>query len=52
VVERVNFVVKTKEVKAKDVKNALEKAGIEVTSVIEVFREEEQTEEEPVLEGL
>jgi hypothetical protein len=29
VVERVNFVVKAMGVKAKDVKNALEKAGIE-----------------------
>jgi len=46
VVERVNFVVKAKGVKAKDVKNPLEKAGIEVTSVLEVFREGEQGEEE------
>jgi hypothetical protein len=37
--------VKAKEVKARDVKKALEEAGIEVTSVIEVFREEEPEEE-------
>lgn len=45
-VERVNFIVKTKRVKAKDIKKALEDAGIEVRSVIEVFREEELKEEE------
>ncbi|MFQ5842023.1 MAG: hypothetical protein ACE5I8_06260 [Thermodesulfobacteriota bacterium] len=44
-VERVNFIVKTKRVKAKDIKKALEDAGIEVRSVIEVFREEELKEE-------
>jgi hypothetical protein len=40
--EKVNFVVKAKSVKAKDVRKALEEAGIEVRSVIEVFREEEE----------
>ena len=49
-VERVNFVVKAKGVKAKDVKNALERAGIEVTSVLEVFREEEQQGKEEIHE--
>jgi hypothetical protein len=44
--ERVNFIVKAKGVKAKDIKRALEEAGIEVKSVIEVFREEELEEEE------
>jgi hypothetical protein len=44
--ERVNFIVKAKGVKAKDIKRALEEAGIEVKSVIEVFREEEREEEE------
>ena len=39
--ERVNFIVKAKSVKAKDIKKALEEAGIEVRSVVEVFREEE-----------
>jgi len=46
--ERVNFIVKAKRVKAKDIKRALEEAGIEVRSVIEVFREEEREEEEVV----
>jgi hypothetical protein len=46
--ERVNFIVKAKKVKAKDIKRALEEAGIEVRSVIEVFREEEREEEEVV----
>ena len=45
-VGRVNFIVKAKMVKAKDIKKALEDAGIEVRSVIEVFREEEGEEEE------
>ncbi len=44
--ERVNFIVKAKGVKAKDIKRALEEHGIEVKSVIEVFREEEREEEE------
>jgi len=47
-VERVNFIVKTKRVKARDIKKALEEAGIEVRSVIEVFREEELEEEEVI----
>ena len=46
--ERVNFIVKAKRVKAKDIKRSLEEAGIEVRSVIEVFREEEREEEEVV----
>lgn len=37
-----------KGVKAKDIKRALEGHGIEVKSVIEVFREEEREEEEVV----
>lgn len=41
--ERVNFIVR-----AKDMKRALEEAGIEVRNVIEVFREEEREEEEVV----
>ena len=41
--ERVNFIVR-----ATDIKRALEEAGIEVRSVIEVFREEEREEEEVV----
>ena len=44
--ERVNFIVKAKGVKAKDIKRALKEHGIEVKSVIEVFREEEREEEE------
>ena len=43
--ERVNFIVKAKSVKAKDIRKALEEAGINVRSVIEVFREEEREEE-------
>jgi hypothetical protein len=46
VAEKVNFIVKAKGVKAKDVRKALEEAGIEVRSVIEVFREEGREEEE------
>jgi hypothetical protein len=38
--------VKAKSVKTKDIRKALEEAGIEVRSVIEVFREEEREEEE------
>ncbi len=45
-VERVNFIVKAKSVKAKDIRKALEEVGIEVRSVTEVFREEEGEEEE------
>gem|GEM_PF-1076258 len=44
--ERVNFIVKAKSVKARDIRRALEEAGIEVRSVIEVFRTEEWEEEE------
>jgi hypothetical protein len=44
--ERVNFIVKTKGVKAKDIKKALEEAGIEVRSVVEVLREEKLEKEE------
>ncbi len=47
--ERVSFIVKTQRVKAKDIRKALEEAGIEVRSVIEVFREEGPEEEEVVL---
>ena len=49
--ERVNFIVKAKGVRAKDIKRALEEAGIEVRSVMEVFREEEGEEEEASPEG-
>ncbi|UCD71172.1 MAG: hypothetical protein JSW70_09255 [Syntrophobacterales bacterium] len=44
--ERVNFIVKAERVRAKDIRKALEEAGIEVRSVIEVFRDEEREEEE------
>jgi hypothetical protein len=43
--QRVNFVVKARSVKATDIRKALEEAGIEVRSVVEVFREEEAEEE-------
>jgi len=43
--EGVNFIVKAKGVKAKDIKKTLQEAGIEVRSVMEVFREEEEEEE-------
>jgi hypothetical protein len=49
--ERVNFIVKAKSVKAKDIRKALEEAGIEVRSVTEVFREEEGEEEEVAPHG-
>ncbi len=49
--ERVNFIVKARSVKAKDIRKALEEAGIEVRSVVEVFREQEAEEEVVPQEG-
>jgi hypothetical protein len=49
--ERVNFIVKARSVKAMDIRKALEEAGIEVRSVVEVFREEEAEEEEVAPQG-
>ena len=45
--QRVNFVVKARGVKATDIRKALEEAGIEVRSVVEIFREEEAEDEVP-----
>jgi len=42
---KVNFVVKTTDAKAIQVKKALSEAGITVRSVVEVYREEEPSEE-------
>ena len=49
--QRVNFIVKARSVKAMDIRKALEEAGIEVRSVVEVFREEEAEEEEVAPQG-
>ena len=38
---KVNFVVKTNDAKAGQVKKALTEAGIQVRAVVEVYREEE-----------
>jgi len=43
---KVNFVVKTNDAKAVQVKKALTEAGIQVRAVVEVYREEEP--EKPV----
>ena len=41
-----NFMVKVSDAKLADVQKALQAAGIKLRSIIEVFREEEKTEEE------
>jgi hypothetical protein len=41
-----NFMVKVSDAKLADVQKALQTAGIQLRSIIEVFREEEKTEEE------
>ena len=42
---KVNFIEKTYEVKEKDIKKALEDAGIELRSIGEIYREEEKKKE-------
>lgn len=41
-----NFMVKVSDAKLTDIQKALQAAGIKLRSIIEVFREEEKTEEE------
>lgn len=41
-----NYIVKVKEAKLSDVQKALQQAGIQVRSILEVFKEEEKTTEE------
>jgi hypothetical protein len=40
-----NFVLKVTDAKLTDVRKALQASGIEVRSIIEIFKEEEKTEE-------
>lgn len=41
----INYIVKVKDAKVTDVQKALQQAGIQVRSVLEVYKEEEPTEE-------
>ena len=41
-----NFIVKVSDEKLADIQKALQTAGIKVRSIVEVFREEDKTEEE------
>jgi len=41
-----NFVVKVTDAKLADIQKALQAAGIKVRSIIEVFREEDKSQEE------
>ncbi len=41
-----NFILKVTDAKLKDIQKALQNAGINVRSIIEVFREEEKSEED------
>lgn len=41
-----NFIVKVSDAKLADIQKALQTAGIKVRSIVEVFREEDKTEEE------
>lgn len=43
----INYLVKVKDAKLADVQKALQQAGIQVTSIIEVFKEEEGKESAP-----
>lgn len=40
-----NFILKTTDAKLPDISKALQDAGIKVRSIIEVFKEEQKTEE-------
>ncbi len=42
----VNYIVKVKDAKLVDVQKALQQAGIQVRSILEVYKEEEKTVEE------
>jgi hypothetical protein len=41
-----NFIVKVTDAKLMDIQKALQAAGIKVRSIIEVFKEEEKSQEE------
>lgn len=41
----INFLVKVKDAKLADVQKALQQAGIQVRSIIEVFKEEDENQE-------
>ncbi len=45
--KRINFLVKVQDTKLTEVKKALEKANIKVTSIIEVYKEEDKAPEAP-----
>lgn len=42
----INYIVKVKDAKLTDVQKALQQAGIQVRSILEVYKEEEKTAEE------
>ncbi|GAB4414636.1 MAG: hypothetical protein OHK0032_10760 [Thermodesulfovibrionales bacterium] len=42
----INYILKVKDAKPVDIQKALQQAGIQVKSIIEVFKEEEKTVEE------
>lgn len=46
--KRVNFLVKVQDAKLTEIKKALEKANIKVTSIIEVYKEEDKPSDKPV----
>ena len=41
----INYLVKVKDVKVADIQKALQQAGIQVRSVIELYKEEEKNEQ-------
>ncbi|MBI5378987.1 MAG: hypothetical protein HZA23_02395 [Nitrospirae bacterium] len=45
--KRINFLVKVQDAKLTEVKKALEKANIKVTSIIAVYTEEDKAPEAP-----
>lgn len=42
----INYIIKVRDAKLADVQKALQQAGIQVRSILEVFKEEEKTVEE------
>lgn len=42
----INYILKVKDAKLVDVQKALQQAGIQVRSIIEVYKEEDKTKEE------
>jgi len=41
----INYMVKVKDAKLVDLQKALQQAGIEVSSIIEIFKEEDKSQE-------